>query len=127
MNERIKELRKKLNMTQDAFSKNLDLSRNFIAQVESGTKSPSDRTIKDICRIYNINEEWLRTGQGEMYIPPDDETAALVENLLEEGKDNPFYATVLSALRIYDQQDQQGKEVLKAYFRSFIDDLKRDE
>lgn len=127
MKERFKSLRKSLGLTQAKFAESIGMSQNFIAQIEIGTKEPSDRTISDICRIHNINEEWLRTGQGEMYIPPDDETAALVENLLEEGKDNPFYATVLSALRIYDQQDQQGKEVLKAYFRAFIDDLKRDE
>jgi HTH-type transcriptional regulator / antitoxin PezA len=65
MNERIKALRKFLNMTQEEFSKQIGLSRNFIAQVEIGTKVPSDRTITDICREYNVNEDWLRTGNGE--------------------------------------------------------------
>ena len=50
MNERIKSLRKYLNMTQDDFSKQIGLSRNYIAQVEIGTKTPSERTISDICR-----------------------------------------------------------------------------
>lgn len=66
MNERIKLLRKSLNMTQKEFSLKIGLSRNFIAQIETGAKSPSDRTIKDICRSFNINENWLRTGQGKM-------------------------------------------------------------
>lgn len=65
MNERIKTLRKKLNMTQDEFSSKVGLSRNFIAQLETGAKAPSDRTIKDICRTFNVNEEWLRTGNGQ--------------------------------------------------------------
>lgn len=65
MNERIKMIRKNLNMTQDEFSAKIGLSRNFIAQIESGTKFPSDRTIKDICRKFSVNEEWLRTGKGE--------------------------------------------------------------
>ena len=64
MNVRIKDLRKELDMTQEEFSTKLGLSRNFIAQIESGTKTPSDRTITDICRIFSVNEEWLRSGKG---------------------------------------------------------------
>ena len=63
MNERIKLLRKELHMTQEEFSTKIGLSRNFIAQVESGAKNPSDRTISDICRIFDINEEWIRYGK----------------------------------------------------------------
>ncbi len=69
MNGRIKHLRKEvLDMTQDDFSSKLGLSRNFIAQLETGAKVPSERTIKDICREYNVNENWLRTGEGEIFI-----------------------------------------------------------
>ncbi len=86
MNERIKELRKLLKMTQEDFSSKIGLSRNFIAQVEIGTKEPSDRTIKDICRIYNVSEEWLRTGEGEMYKKRtrNQELAAFVNDVMED-------------------------------------------
>ena len=67
MNERIKFLRESLDLTQEDFSKRIKLSRNFIAQIETGKKTPSERTIRDICREYEINEEWLRTGEGNMY------------------------------------------------------------
>ncbi len=67
MNVRIKELRKnKLKMTQKEFSAKLGLSENFIWQIEKGDREPSDRTIKDICREFHVNETWLRTGIGEM-------------------------------------------------------------
>lgn len=69
MNQRIKALRKCLGITQDEFAKSINLSRNFIAQIEMGTKEPSDRTITDICRVYHANEQWLRTGEGEMFMP----------------------------------------------------------
>lgn len=69
MNQRIKALRKELGNTQDEFAKSINLSRNFIAQIEMGTKEPSDRTITDICRMYRVNEHWLRTGEGEMFLP----------------------------------------------------------
>lgn len=65
MNDRIKELRRELNMTQAEFAAKIGLSRNYIAQIEIGTKVPSDRTISDICREFNVNEDWLRTGTGE--------------------------------------------------------------
>lgn len=63
MHNRIKQLRKDLKMTQDNFARQIGLSRNFIAQVEAGTKNPSDRTISDICRIFDINEDWIRYGK----------------------------------------------------------------
>lgn len=49
-------------MTQAEFANRLTLSQNFIAQVESGKKNMSDRTISDICREFGYNEEWIRKG-----------------------------------------------------------------
>lgn len=45
------------------------MSENFIWQIEKGQREPSDRTISDICRVYGVNEVWLRTGAGEMHVP----------------------------------------------------------
>lgn len=67
MVNRIIELRKINNLSQEKFAEKLNLSRNFINQVETGKKNFSDRTILDICREFNVNEDWLRTGEGEMY------------------------------------------------------------
>ena len=67
MKERFKLIRKSKKITQQAFANSLGLSQNFIAQIEMGTKTPSERTIKDICREFHVNETWLRTGEGEMF------------------------------------------------------------
>lgn len=68
MNNRIKTLRKQeLKLTQKEFSNRLGLSENFIWQIEKGERIPSDRTITDICREFNVNEVWLRTGEGDPY------------------------------------------------------------
>lgn len=72
MNERIKEIRKDNNINQETFAESLGLSRNMVAQVETSKAIFSDRTIRDICRIYNVNEEWLRSGSGDKYIPQSD-------------------------------------------------------
>lgn len=67
MQERIKFLRKKdLKKTQKDFAADLGLSENFIWQIEKGERTPSDRTISDICRIYGIQEDWLRYGLEPM-------------------------------------------------------------
>lgn len=69
MDERIKELRKALGLTQQEFSDKIGVKRNTIAQYESGRNSPIDAVISLICREFNVNEEWLRTGDGEMFKP----------------------------------------------------------
>ena len=69
MNDRIIQVRKNNGLTQEAFGARIGLSRNFIWMIERGDRVPSDRTISDICREFNINETWLRTGAGEMFQP----------------------------------------------------------
>lgn len=68
MKDRFKELREALSLTQQKFADRLDISRNFVAQIEMGNKIPSERTIKDICREFKVNYEWLTEGTGEMFI-----------------------------------------------------------
>nr|DAG23601.1 MAG TPA: Repressor protein CI [Bacteriophage sp.]DAO70830.1 MAG TPA: Repressor protein CI [Bacteriophage sp.] len=113
MNERIKSLRKSLSMTQEEFSKQIGLSRNFIAQVEIGTKTPSDRTISDICREFNVNEEWLRTGEGEMFIQKSKEEQ-LGEMLAEITKadDESFKKRLIVALANLDENGWDSLEKL---------------
>ena len=86
-------------MTQDEFANKLNLSRSFINQIEVGAKNPSDRTILDICREFNINENWLRYGEGEMFAPRtrEDDIAHLTLKLLEDEPDS-FRNRLVSAL-----------------------------
>lgn len=65
--ERIKNVRNKLNLTQQAFSERLGLKRNTIGSYEINAGVPSDRTISDICREFGVNEVWLRTGDGKPF------------------------------------------------------------
>lgn len=68
MKDRFKELRKALSMTQQDFADSIEMSRNFVAQIEMGSKIPSDRTVRDICRKFKVNYEWLTEGTGDMFI-----------------------------------------------------------
>lgn len=66
MNERIEAVRKAQGLTQEQFAEKINLSRNYLWMLENGSRVPSDRTIKDICDKFGVNELWLRTGEGVM-------------------------------------------------------------
>ena len=88
--ERVKELRKQVNLTQQAFADRLNLKRNTVGSYEVNVVEPSDRTISDICREFNVNETWLRTGEGEMFnqITRSEKLAAFLADITaDEGDD----------------------------------------
>ena len=73
MGERIRLLRKALNLTQQEFADRIGVKRNTIAQYEIGRNEPIDSILSLICREFDVNEEWLRTGSGEMFKEVDTE------------------------------------------------------
>lgn len=98
MNERLKELRKTLNITQAEFADKLKLKRNTIATYEMGKAIPSDRTISDICEKFDVNEDWLRTGKGKMFIKKsrDQEISEFMGDILKGEPD--FRRRLVAAL-----------------------------
>lgn len=68
MYKRIKEIRRALGLNQIEFAKRLGLSQSTLAMIEVGRRSFSDKHIKLICSEFHINETWLRTGVGEMFV-----------------------------------------------------------
>ncbi|MCR4895558.1 MAG: helix-turn-helix domain-containing protein [Lachnospiraceae bacterium] len=67
MNERIKELRKALHLTQQEFADRLGIPRNNIAGYETGKRSPSEAVLALICRVFQVQEDWIKSGNGEMF------------------------------------------------------------
>lgn len=90
MNERIALVRKSLGLTQEKFAEQVGLSRNFMWMIESGTRVPSNRTVSDICREFNVNETWLRTGEGEMFnqITRSEKITAFLTDITVDGGDD---------------------------------------
>ena len=77
---RLKRLRKELDLTQEAFASRIGSVQNTITGYESGRRNPSAPVISLICREYNVNEEWLRNGTGEMIaLDASDELEALAK------------------------------------------------
>lgn len=73
MNERLKELRKLLRLSQEEFGKRIRITKASVSRLESGENNPSDQTVMLVCREFDVNETWLRTGEGEMFKEVDAE------------------------------------------------------
>lgn len=98
--ERIKHLRKTiLNKTQKEFGSTFGLKSNSISDIENGKNNPTEQTIKAICREFNVSEKWLRSGEGEPFLPEDRETEILrLANKLLTEPDDSFKSTIISAI-----------------------------
>lgn len=111
MGERIRQLRKHLKLTQAQFAERLNLSASAILSYEKGVRKITPRTIADICREYNVNEEWLENGVGPMFRPPkttDNRLAELIGGLIVS--DDEFSKQFCLA---FLQLDDSEKNVLK--------------
>lgn len=99
MNIRLKELRKKLNLTMEKFGEKIGIKKNTVSQLESGKNNITESTIKLICSTFNVNEDWLRTGEGEMFkqCSRKEELGCAIEKLLSDEK-NSFKLKLISTL-----------------------------
>ena len=84
INKRIKNLRKTLNMTQVSFSQVIALSSGYLAGIETEKRRVNNRLIKLICSSFNVNEQWLRSGEGNMFTIIDDERYIKLVGLFKE-------------------------------------------
>ena len=90
MHKQLKKLRKELELTQQEFSEKIGVSRSNIGKYESGISEPSTAVISLICKEFNVNEDWLRNGSGDMFLPVDRnaDIAKLTKQLLNEETDS---------------------------------------
>lgn len=99
MKDRIKELRKNKKLTQAEFGERIGVKGNTITTYENGSRVPSEAVIKSICRVFNVNENWLRTGRGDPYIQlsRDEELAQFFGEVMK-GEDPDFRRRLLSVM-----------------------------
>lgn len=121
MNARIKEIREVKGLSQADFAEMLNLKRNSISLIEVGKRNPSDRTILDICNTFNVSEEWLRTGEGEMFIETPSST---MEQLKKEfDLDNFDYNLVYQYLKL----DVGQRRAVRDFFYNVVESGSLDE
>jgi transcriptional regulator with XRE-family HTH domain len=92
-NHRIKVLRKALNMTQVSFSQVISLSSGYLASIETEKRRVNNRLIKLICSSFNVNEQWLRSGNGEMFAKSGEEQSVRLLGLFKELE--PWYQSYI--------------------------------
>lgn len=111
MNQRIKELRKSLKLTQSNFARKIGIGATAISKLEKGENTPSDQTILSICREFNVNEQWLRTGEGEMFdTKPTSELKLQLLHLIDKLPENKLSYVLSYAQGLYaaEQMPKRG-------------------
>lgn len=99
MKDRIRDIRKNhLKLSQKEFASRLGMSENYIWMIEKGDRVPPDRTISDICRIFGVDEAWLRDGIGEPFREKsrEEELAAVFGSILagQPSQKNAFISAI---------------------------------
>lgn len=126
MKDRIKSLRKSLDITQQEFADRIGLKRNSVASYEIGKNYPMDTVIKSICREFNVNEEWLRTGEGDMFEELTDQQKILkYTGFLLRDKDSVIANAIQTLIVTYEQLDDTSKATLEKIALQYINNLKR--
>ena len=102
INDRIAYLIKDLGITKTKFAETINLSQPFVSAVCSGSKMPSDRTISDICREFNVSLAWLEDGEGEMYVQrsENERMAMLFTDVLAEADESTRKRVIAAALEM---------------------------
>ena len=113
MKERIKEVRKSARMTQVEFGEKLGVKGNTVTNYETGLRTPTDAVIRSICREFNVNEEWLRNGTGEMLVQKskDEEIGEMLGDIQRSGEDS-FKHRLVAALAKLDESEWDVLEKL---------------
>ena len=124
MNTRISFVRKSEKLNQQEFANRLGLTKNFISLLETGDRKPSDRTISDICRIFNIQEDWLRYGLEPMKAAKskEEEIAELVGSALTGSND--FKKAVIKMICTRTDQELQA---LESALCAVYENIKKDQ
>ncbi len=129
INIRFRNIREYLGKSQEEMGEILGITKSGISNIETGKRSVTEKHIKLICIEpiggKYVNEKYLRTGEGEMFMQPpeEEETASLVSDLLEGGKSNPFYKIILEIMHTYNELSPKSQEILRESSAKLLENL----
>ncbi len=118
MKDRIKRIRKEFDLTQQKFAEKIGVKQNTVAQYEMGRNTPIDSVISLICREFNVREEWLRNGCGEMFLDFTEDEFTKAANMLSND------AFVRSLIVEYWKLDEDSKKLFRNFIHKLSDDMK---
>jgi transcriptional regulator with XRE-family HTH domain len=111
IHERLKLLRKELHMTTRAFGAAINMSGGAITNMEKGTRSITERTVRDICREYHVNSDWLVSGSGTMF-------KDMTSNLEIDDE-------VKQLAKQYSQLNEKDRELIKMLINSLAEKIRK--
>lgn len=117
INERIRDLRKSLKLSQEEFGNRLGVTKASISRLESGINNVTEQMIKSVCREYNVNYAWLKEGIGEMFVSSDDSVANRIDDLL--AGENETAKALFRAFAVLNDADWE-------VVQKVINELKKD-
>lgn len=118
---RIGALIEALGIKKVRFAERINIDQSYVTQLTSGKRNPSDRTISDICREFNVREEWLRTGTGEMFLDfTEDEFAKAAATLSND-------VFVRSLIVEYWKLDDDSKKLFRDFIHRLSDNMRGQE
>lgn len=119
MNDKVKELRKHLNLTQKEFGERIGLKPNSISDIENGKNSLTDIVLKSICKEFNVNKDWLKTGKGEMFVDvlPEDELGAYLGKI---GTGD--YPEIERIIKAYFRLPEESQRAVDQFLKSLAGD-----
>ena len=125
--ERIKSVRKSLNLTLEKVGDNIGLKKNSLSQIENGRNSLTEANARAICREFNVNEEWLKNGTGEMFdkLSDEEEVAELVSDILEDGTNNPLFDIILDIIRVFNELSPESQKTILDFAKKLGEQLSK--
>lgn len=127
MNDRIKKLRQELSLSQDEFGRRLGVTRGAVTNIELNKVEPKPLFVDLICREFNVNKEWLRTGEGEMFNPKsrNEELFDFVTNAI--GEPTGIQAKLLSIMaRLTDEQWKVLNDIANEMAKEAAEEVKKE-
>jgi len=116
INDRVKQVRVSLNLTQKEFGQKITLAQTYLSQIENGDRDVTDKISRIICLQFNVSEKWLQTGEGEPFNEGDD---VLVTQL---AKQYDLDAFGIKFIRTYLSLPPAHRAAIKAFAQSLVDE-----
>ncbi len=126
--KRVKMVRDKAQLTMEQFGNRIGgVSKSTISNIENDNRNLTEHMLKSICREFDVNEKWLKTGEGDMprKLSEEEEVASLVSNLLEDGRDNPFFGIILEIVQTYNELSPASQKVLQEASKKLVENLSK--
>ncbi|SEU24103.1 DNA-binding transcriptional regulator, XRE-family HTH domain [Lacrimispora sphenoides] len=126
MNSRIRELRKALKLSQEEFGSRLGVGKSAISYLESGRSNVTEQMILLICKEFSANEDWLRSGEGEMFEQLTEQQKVLKYTaMLLKDTDSVVVDAIKNLIITYEQLDDPSKRVLEQIALKYIENMKK--